>query len=114
MLRILRFAVLTVALLAAGAMADGTSGAASAQNLNQLRAQGVVGERFDGYAVARQPAGNKAVDEVNAKRRSIYNDRAGKQGVPAAQVGQVYAKQIMQRAPKGTWFQAQNGSWSRK
>lgn len=113
MLRIFRFAVLAVALAAS---IGGASGEATAQDLNQLRAQGVIGERFDGFAAARRAsaAATKVVNQVNAQRRTIYRQRAAKQGIPAAQVGQVYAKQIMKNAPAGTWFQAANGKWSRK
>ena len=112
MLRLLRFAALAAVLIAA----PGVPGTAAAQSLDELRAQGIVGERYDGYAVARQssPAANRAVAEVNAQRRSIYADRAGKQGVPAAQVGQVYAAQIMKHAPSGTWFLGADGKWTRK
>jgi uncharacterized protein YdbL (DUF1318 family) len=112
-LKLFRFAILAAALTAAGA---GTAPDAVAQTLNQLRAQGVIGERYDGRAVARKatPAVKKVVAGVNAKRLSIYSQRARKQGVSPAQIGTVYAKQIMKRAPKGTWFQVKNGRWSRK
>lgn len=85
-----------------------------AQSLDDLRVSGVVGERFDGYLVARDPSAKGFVDRVNAKRRQIYASRAAAQGVTAQEVGMVYAKGILDDAPAGTWFQAPNGAWRQK
>lgn len=91
---------------------------ADAQSLDSLRASGVVAERFDGYLVLRgkdAPASARAtVDEVNQKRRQIYAERAAEQGVPPDQVGRVYARQIFQEAPTGTWFLDESGKWVQK
>lgn len=91
---------------------------ARAQSLDALRASGAVGERFDGLAVVRD-AGASAqmralVAQVNAKRGQIYAQRAAQQGVPSAQVGRVYAKQILQKSASGTWFLNEAGQWVRK
>jgi uncharacterized protein YdbL (DUF1318 family) len=94
------------------------SGPAAAQSLDALRASGAVGERYDGLAAVRDPGASAQVrglvDQVNAKRRQIYAQRAGQQGVPADQVGRVYAKEILQKAPPGTWFLNEAGQWVRK
>ena len=90
---------------------------AQAQSLDALRASGAIGERWDGYAVVRDGgvAGAKAtVDKVNAKRRDIYAKRATKDGVSTEQVGMVYAQQIIQQVPGGTWLLQQNGQWIQK
>lgn len=109
-----RFAVLAAVILAV-AMA---AGAAYAQSLDDLRASGVVGERFDGFAELRDagasPQARSLVNEVNEKRRRIYQQRAAQQGVPMGQVGRVYAQQILQSAPAGTWFLGESGRWTRK
>jgi len=91
-----------------------SGGPALAQSLNDLRASGAVGEAFDGYARARDGAYRSLVQQTNAKRRAIYEKRANSQGVDAAQVGRVYAQQIMSKAPPGTWFLSESGSWSQK
>ncbi len=108
------FAVLAAVILAFAV----TAGPAYAQSLDALRASGVVGERFDGFAELRgggaSPQARSLVKQVNEKRRRIYQQRAAKQGVPVGQVGRVYAKQIMQKAPKGTWFLGESGRWTRK
>jgi len=87
---------------------------ALAQSLDQLRASGAVGERFDGYAQALQSSAAGTVNQVNAKRRQIYAKRAASEGVSSDQIGQVYAKQIFSKAPPGTKFLQQNGAWITK
>ncbi len=93
------------------------SASAEAQSLDQLRASGAVGERFDGYAEAMRGASGQAralVSQVNAKRRRLYEQRAAEQRVSTGQVGRVFAQQIMQRAPRGTPFLTESGRWTRK
>lgn len=87
---------------------------AAAQSLDALRASGAVGERYDGYAEARQSSAAATVQQVNAKRQQIYKKRAAEQGISAAQVGRIYAREIMGKAPSGTFFLNENGSWTRK
>ncbi len=86
----------------------------AAQSLQDLRASGAVGERYDGYAEARDPSARAQVQQINAQRQGIYKKRAAEQGVSAAEVGRLYAKQIMSDAPSGTYFLDQNGKWVRK
>lgn len=90
------------------------SAPALAQDLNALRASGAVGERFDGYAQARDASAADAVRSINAKRQQIYKQRAAEQGVSADQVGRIYAKQIMQDAPAGTYFLSETNQWVQK
>ena len=90
---------------------------AEAQSLDQLRASGAVGERFDGYAEALGGASGQAralVSQVNAKRRGLYQQRAAEQRVSAGQVGRVFAQQIMKKAPRGTPYLSESGRWTRK
>lgn len=87
------------------------SGPALAALLDDLRASGAIVERFDGYVQAskKTPAVNTAVNNINAERRKIYQQRAASQGVSADQVGRVYARQIFGSAPAGTRFLQENG-----
>lgn len=104
-----------VAILAAAALVLGLSGAPTlAQSLDQLRASGAVGERYDGYAQALKSSAADVVEKVNAQRRKIYADRAAAEGVPVDQIGRVYAKQIFTNAPPGTKFLQENGTWITK
>lgn len=90
---------------------------ATAATLDELRASGAVVERFDGFVAVRGAATAEAqavVDQVNAERRRIYAERAREQGAPVDQVGRVYAKEILGKAPAGTYFQAESGALTRK
>lgn len=87
---------------------------ATAQSLDDLRASGAIGERFDGLTVARDASAAAAVEKINAKRTEIYVKRAADQGLAAGQVGRVYAKEILEDAPPGTWFQTPDNTWAQK
>jgi uncharacterized protein YdbL (DUF1318 family) len=91
--------------------------AQSARLLDAPRAAGTVGERYDGYAVARgavAPDLAKLIDQVNAERRAIYAQEAKSKNAPIEEIGKIYAGQILKSAPPGTWFLGENGQWSRK
>lgn len=109
----LRRTFLISAAMTAFSLALGTA-PALAQSLNDLRRTGAVGERFDGLLVARDgsAATRQFVETVNAQRLTIYRDQAAAQGVSPEQVGRVYAGQIRQSVPRGTWFLQANGNWT--
>lgn len=95
--------------------------AARAQSEGRLldapRAAGVVGERYDGFAVIRGAAPSEIallVDQVNAERRAVYAQRAASDGVPIEAVGKIYAAEIIKSAPQGTWFLSESGQWIQK
>lgn len=99
-----------IALPFAGILAN----SAWAASLDDLRAAGKVGERYDGLAVALSDDAKGAVEKVNKKRRKIYQQKAAEQGVKAESVGRVYAEQIMKKAPPGTKFLKEDGNWITK
>jgi uncharacterized protein YdbL (DUF1318 family) len=100
--------VCLLALASPGAADDST-------RLDELRRAGAVGERYDGLAVVRATGADAAVksfvDDLNTKRRAIYDAQAKAKGAPAAEVGKVYAQQIAAKAPPGTWFLGEDGKW---
>jgi uncharacterized protein YdbL (DUF1318 family) len=102
---------LPLALLAAGAFAQ-------SRMLDGPRRAGTVGERYDGYAVVRDPASaatlGPLVEQVNAERRKVYAQRAATDGVPVDQIGRIYAAEIFKSAPAGTWFLQESGQWVQK
>ena len=108
------------AVIALGLMMFGLSIGADAQTARLLdapRAAGTVGERYDGYAVARgavPPDLAALVQQVNAERRAVYQQRAKSDGVPVEAIGKIYAGEILKSAPPGTWFLGENGQWTRK
>ena len=87
---------------------------ATAQDLDALRKQGAVGERYDGMAVARDSSAAGFVDDVNRQRQKVYAERAKAQGVETSVVGQIFAQEIMAKAPPGTWFLGQDNQWVQK
>jgi hypothetical protein len=112
--------IVALCLMTVGGVAVYHAAPAYAQTkpLDVPRAAGQVGERYDGYAVVRDakaPADiRRLVEDTNAQRRKVYEDQASAKGAPAAEVGKVYAGQIMAAAPAGWWFQASDGSWVQK
>ncbi len=90
---------------------------ALAADLDSLRVSGVIAERYDGFVEIREDGSAEArriVEEVNAKRREIYKERAEAQDVPVDQVGRVYAKQILEKLPTGVWFRTPDGGYVQK
>lgn len=90
---------------------------AQARPLDSLRAQGVVGERYDGFAAVHGAASPDVTDllaRVNAERRTLYEQNAASQNAPAAAIGRVYAQEIMKSAPAKTWFLSESGQWAQK
>ena len=109
-----RAVVLAATVLVLGLVLGSSAPPVLAQSLNQLRASGAVGERFDGFAQALQSGAAGVVKQVNAKRRQIYQKTANKEGASVDQIGRVYARQIFAKAPPGTKFLQENGSWIAK
>ena len=108
--RRLVFVGLTLAMLLPAA-------SALAGKLDDLRTAGAIGERYDGFLEVRDPGAadaKKLVEQVNAKRRKLYEKRAKENKATPEQVGQIYAKKIMEDAPAGTWFKRRNGKWARQ
>ena len=90
---------------------------AQSRLLDAPRAAGTVGERFDGYAAAREGASAdvvKLVEQVNAERRAVYAQRAATDKVPVEAIGKIYALEILKSAPAKTWFLSESGQWSQK
>ncbi|MDE2388791.1 MAG: YdbL family protein [Betaproteobacteria bacterium] len=84
-----------------------------ADSLENLRASGAIGESYNGYVVAREPGAQEEAEEINAKRRAIYQEKAAAQGIDIDQVAKVYAAEIIRTVPPGTWIQT-NGQWKKK
>lgn len=89
-----------------------------ASALDELRAQGVIVERYDGLVELRTgdaPAQARTlVEQVNNERRALYEERAQAEDAPVEEVGKVYAEQIYRRAPSGTYFLQPDGSYVQK
>jgi uncharacterized protein YdbL (DUF1318 family) len=91
---------------------------AQGKPLDAPRAAGTVGERYDGYAVLRDGNAPQSVKnlvaQTNAQRKALYEKRAKEDKVPVEAIGKIYAQQIVNGAPKGTYFLDESGKWTRR
>lgn len=90
---------------------------AAAQGLDQLKAQGLVGERPDGYLGATNGLPGDAarvVDDVNARRRSSYEDIARRQNTSRNAVEAVAGAKLREKTPPGQFVMDPGGGWRRK
>lgn len=102
---------LAVAVLPAGDVAW-------ADALDDERARGSVGERYDGYLVLRDSAApastRQLVADINAKRRQLYSEVSTRENTTVEAVGRIYAREIVEIVPSGTWILRENGQWVQK
>ncbi len=82
------------------------------------KAQGLVGERADGYlglVKSDAPADIKAaVQDINAKRKAAYQNLARQQNVTVEQVAALTGEKLIARAPAGEYVMHSGGQWSKK
>ena len=90
---------------------------ALALDLDEARSKGVVGERVDGYVAALKddaPADVKQlVDDVNAKRRTYYEEIAKRNGAPVEAVAALAGQKLLASLPAGTFVNDGSG-WKKK
>ncbi|MER2520717.1 MAG: YdbL family protein [Bdellovibrionales bacterium] len=89
---------------------------AFALDLHDARAQGLVGERLDGYVAAlRDTAEVKAlVADVNGKRKQEYARISKEKGQPVDVVAKLAAEEIVNNLAPGSSFQGPDGSWKKR
>ncbi|MEX0924250.1 MAG: DUF1318 domain-containing protein [Rhodovibrionaceae bacterium] len=87
---------------------------ARAQDWKALRSSGALGERYDGFLVARDSSAASVAASVNKQRRDLYIARAAEQGTTVDQVGRIYFQENLSRLPNGTWVLLEDGSWVQK
>ncbi len=96
----------------------GSAISAEDRPLDAPRAQGLIGERYDGYALVHDAKANAEiralVETTNEERRKVYAAQAAATGAAQTEVAKVYAAEILQKAPAGTWVQGADGSWTQK
>lgn len=109
-----------LALAIGAALVVGVAGAAYAQDadLQAAIAQGIVGEKADGYMGMAKPASPEIrakVDAINIKRRAAFTPEAAKRGVTleewSAAIG---CKTLASRVSDGQAYQLPDGAWRTK
>ncbi|MFZ5563089.1 MAG: YdbL family protein [Thermodesulfobacteriota bacterium] len=84
--------------------------------INDLKAQGAIGENNQGLLEVRDAGGkgNDVVTAENSDRMAVYQAIARKTGATVEQVGSRRALQIREAAAPGTWIQGDDGKWQKK
>lgn len=114
------FIRICLALLLIAGFAALSSGSASAGDpeIEAAQQQGVVGERIDGYLGIVggnvDPALKRKVNEINNKRRALFDQTARETGTATAQVARISGEKQIARAAKGEYVMRDNGVWTRK
>jgi len=89
-----------------------------ALSLNDAKAQGLIGERSNGYLgiVVGNPqtAVKRLVEDINRKRRTAYQDKARKAGVDLQVIELRVGQRLRERALSGQFVQDSHGQWERK
>ena len=75
--------------------------------INTAKADGLVGERADGYldAVHRSASAEvrALIDDINGKRKEQYQRIAAKNGIPLADVEALAGKKTIEKTESGGW-----------
>ncbi|MDP8994182.1 MAG: YdbL family protein [Pseudomonadota bacterium] len=104
----------TLALAAGGTSA----GAALQETAAELRATGLIGERWDGYlgAVGFPPARLRAqMDGINIRRRAHYTELAGRRGVRVEEVAIAAGCELLAlRVEPGHYYLLPDGIWRQR
>jgi len=84
--------------------------------IDELKAQGAIGENNRGLLEVRSGGGNagRVVSEENRDREIVYSEIAKKNNTSADQVGRARARRIAANSAPGVWLQRDNGEWYRK
>ena len=84
--------------------------------INELKAQGLVGENNQGlleFRTGHTPQADVVAAE-NQDRRQVYKAIAARHNATPEFVGQTRAAQIADKEPSGFWIQNADGSWTKK
>jgi len=86
--------------------------------IDAAKEKGVVGEQLDGYIGfvkldSVEPSLKRKVDEINAKRRALYQKRASDSGVTPAQYATATGEKLIKRAAPSALVLDSSGSWVR-
>lgn len=113
------FRIVIAIVLIAGASAV-FAGAAMAGDpeIEAAKDQGVVGERIDGYLGIVDGGADasliRLVQDINNKRRAVYDDLAQQTGTTTEQVARVTGEKLVGQADSGEYIMGESGSWSKK
>lgn len=85
--------------------------------VNSARAEGIVGERFDGYLGISGPAPaivRSQVSTINIRRRSLYSNLAASRGATTQDVGITAGCELLGRVAVGESYMWADNQWRRR
>jgi len=91
---------------------------AAAMDLQEAKAKGLVGEVANGYLAS--PKENPDADiraliqDVNAKRKSKYQELAKAQGVPLSTIEKLAAEKTFEKTASGHYIKVSGVGWVKK
>lgn len=87
-----------------------------AMNLQEAKAQGIVGEQTNGYlgAVVDSAEARRIVSEVNTKRKKLYQQLAKKNKVDLKAVEMLGGEKAIAKTKSGYYIQNSAGKWVKK
>ena len=103
--------------LVAIALAVASGASAQSPIVDQARAHGVAGERYDGYMGLAAPGSaalRSAIGAINIQRRSLYSDLAARKGATPQEVGLAAGCQLLARVGAGQAYMLSDGVWRRR
>jgi uncharacterized protein YdbL (DUF1318 family) len=103
-------------LLATSSILIAWPGTSMALELQDAKAQLLVGEKADGYlgVVKSSPEVNALVSRINKARRQYYEDIAKRNGTSVDVVEKLAGKKAIDKTPAGQYVQLPPGSWVQK
>jgi uncharacterized protein len=89
---------------------------AFALDLKAARAQGIVGEKLDGYVAVIKPSpeAEQLVQDVNARRLQEYERISKENGKPTDIVAKLAMPQVVEKLSPGSLYQGSDGSWKKR
>ncbi len=104
--------------LAAGLILTAPAVSAGDPQIDAAKAQGIVGERIDGYlaltVLEADPALKRKVADINARRRALYARLAERSGATVEQVARVTGEKQLANAAPGQKIMDDTGRWTEK
>jgi uncharacterized protein YdbL (DUF1318 family) len=103
--------------VAVAALLSAPAALAQTPVVNQARAAGFVGERYDGYLgiSAEVPANVRSqVASINIQRRTLYSNLAASKGASPNDVGITAGCELLGRVAVGEAYMLIDGAWRRR
>ncbi len=91
---------------------------ATAQTIEQAKAEGWAGEQADGYLGLVKPdapaAIKQLVEQINLQRRQRYRDIASQNGTNLQAVEIIAGQRLIERTGAGGWIRPTDSGWIKK